>query len=101
MRSERFSSGFALLLVLWTLAVLSAIALTLAASVGTEVRASQESWDDLQAERLAKSGHEIAAYLDTRGIGTPREDFSELPVTSVIPGLSYHVRLDIGSIDLF
>src|SRR5262245_23004716 len=59
MRTNHASAGVALLLVLWTLAILSAIALTLAASVGTEVRASQDLWNDLQADRLAKGGQEI------------------------------------------
>src|SRR5262245_44254198 len=61
----RRSSGFALLLVLWTLVILSTLALTLAASVGTEVHVSQEAWNELQAERLANAGHEIVAYLQT------------------------------------
>jgi len=96
----RASSGFALLLVLWTLVVLSTIALTLAASAGGELRAGQETWNELQAERLAQSGHEFAAYLEYRGIGTSIEDFAGLPVQQAIAGLQYRVVLDIGSVDL-
>ncbi|MBI4471637.1 MAG: general secretion pathway protein GspK [Acidobacteria bacterium] len=85
---------------MWTLIILSAIALTYAASVGTEIRASQESWNDLQAERLAKSGYELAAYLETRSLGTTLEDLTELPVEPLVAGLSYRVAFDIGSIEL-
>jgi len=99
-RKKRTSSGFALVLVLWTLVVLSAIALGVAATVGTELRSAQDGWNDLQAGRLATSGHEIAAYLETRGLGTSAQDFSGLPVDQVIQGYSYRVRLDIGTIDL-
>jgi general secretion pathway protein K len=100
MSRQGVSSGFALLLVLWTLVVLSVVALTLAASVGTEVRASQGSWNDLQAERLAKSGHEIAAYLETRAIGTAAEDFTGVPVQPLVLGLKYRVAFDIGVVDI-
>ena len=93
-------AGFALLLVLWTLVVLSAIALTLAASVGTEIRASQDSWNDLQADRLAKSGQDVALYLESRALGATTEDLSGLPVAPVIPGLKYQVAFDIGTVDL-
>jgi len=88
------------MLVLWTLVLLSTIALTLAATIRTEVQSSVDLWDDLQAERLAKSGHELAAYLETRGIGTSAEDLRDLPVEPVIRNFSYRVRLDLGSIDL-
>src|SRR5262245_54556654 len=94
------TQGFALPLVLWTLAMLSVIALSLAASVGTEVRASQNSWNELQAERLAKSGHEISAYLEGRGLGTNGEDLAGLPVEPLIPLLSYRVKLDVGTVDV-
>jgi hypothetical protein len=60
------SSGFALILVLWTLVLLSTIALTFAATVRTEVQSAQDLWDDLQAELLAGSGHDLAAYLAYR-----------------------------------
>jgi Type II secretion system (T2SS), protein K len=96
----RSSSGFALLLVLWTLVILSTIALTLAASVGTEVHASQEAWNELQAERLAKAGHEFAAYLETRGVGTANEDLAGLRVDPMIPGLKYRVSVDGGTVDV-
>lgn len=100
MTKSACNSGFALLLVLWMLVTVSAIALALAASAGTEVRAAQDSWADLQAERLASSGHEFAAYLLTRGMGSSSEDLSGLPVTSIIPGYKYQITLDGGSIDL-
>ncbi len=100
MRRESTSSGVALVMVLWTLAILSAIALTLAASVGTEVRASQDLWNDLQAEQLAKAGQELALYLDTRSLGTTSEDLSGLPVQPVVAGLKYLVGFDVGSVDI-
>src|SRR5678815_3523796 len=100
MSKSTTSSGFALLLALWTLAILSVIALTLAASVATDVRASQEAWNGLQAERLAKAGYEVASYLQTRGIVTTAEDLSGLPVQPVIPGLRYKVAFDPGAVDV-
>jgi type II secretory pathway component PulK len=100
MTQERASSGFALLLVLWTLVILSAVALTFAASASTEVRASQDSWNDLQTERLAKSGHDFASYLETRMIGATNENLAGLPVQSIVAGLKYRVLLDGGTIDL-
>ena len=100
MTQGRTSSGFALLLVLWTLVILSAVALTFAASASTEVRASQDSWSDLQAERLAKSGHDFASYLETRMIGATNENLAGLPVQSIVSGLKYRVLLDGGTIDL-
>jgi type II secretory pathway component PulK len=100
MTRKSTSSGVALVMVLWTLAILSAIALTLAASVGTEVRASQDLWNDLQAERLARAGQELALYLDTRSLGTTSEDLADLPVQPVVAGLKYRVAFDIGSVDI-
>ncbi len=100
MTKEKASSGFALLLVLWTLVILSAVALTFAASASTEVRASQDSWNDLQAERFAQSGHDFESYLETRMIGTDRENLAGLPVQAVVAGLKYRVVLDRGTIDL-
>jgi len=98
--SRRNSSGFALLLVLWTIVLLSGIALTLASTVRTETQSAQNLWTALQAERLAKSGHEFAAYLDTRRIGTDAEDLSGLPVQPLVAGLKYSVQLGTGSIEL-
>ena len=92
--------GFALPLVLWTLAMLSVIALSLAAAVGTEVLASQNSWNELQAERLAKSGQEVSSYLESRGLGTTGEDLAGLPVAPLVPRLSYRVSFDAGTVDL-
>jgi general secretion pathway protein K len=100
MNRHDVSRGFALLLVLWTLVVLSAVALSLAASVGTEVRASQELWNTLQAERLAKSGHDIAIYLETRAVGTSAEDLANLPVEVVVSGLKYRVSFDSGTVEI-
>jgi type II secretory pathway component PulK len=100
MRKTADSPGFALLLVLWTLVALSAIALTLAASVQTETIAAQDSWNDLQAERLAKSGHEFANYLKWRSVGSTAEDLSGLPIQPVLAGMTYRVVLDSGTLDL-
>jgi general secretion pathway protein K len=100
MKARSVSSGFALLLVLWTLVMLSAVALALAGTAGTEVRVSQDSWNNLQAERLAHSGHDFETYLKTRGIGTPAEDFDGLTVQPIVSGLKYRITLDVGTIDL-
>src|SRR5262245_39762517 len=100
MRRLSVSSGFALLLVLWTLVVLSTVALMFAASVGTEIRSGQQSWNSLQGERLATSGHEFATYLETRSLGTSSEDLSGLPVSPLIAGMTYRVTLDRGTVDL-
>src|SRR5262249_8755423 len=100
MTRERASSGFALLLVLWTLVILSAVALTFAATASTEVRASQDLWNDLQAERLAQGGHDFASYLETRMLGTTGDNLTGLPVQPVVAGLKYRIMLDRGTIDL-
>jgi type II secretory pathway component PulK len=100
-KAKPVSSGFALLLVLWTLVILSTLALTFAVTAGTEIRASQDAWVDLQASELARAGHEFASYLQTRGLGTSGEDLSGLPVERVVPGLTYRVTLVGSSIDLF
>jgi type II secretory pathway component PulK len=96
---ERRTSGFAVVLVLWTLVLLSTIALTLASTVGTETKAAQDLWNDLQAERLAISGHQFEEYLETRGLGVSTEDLTGLPVDPLVPGYRYRVRLDSGTID--
>jgi hypothetical protein len=54
----------------------------------------------LQAERLAKSGHEVAAYLDSRAVGTNGEDLTGLPVKPLIPGLTYRIEFDAGTADI-
>ena len=100
MRVKGGQAGFALLLVLWTLVIVSTIALTLAASVGTEAQAGQDSWSSLQAERLASSGQEIAAYLETRAIGTSSENLTGLPVEPLVAGLRYRVKVSGGYVDL-
>ena len=101
MSTRRASSGFALLLVMWTLLLLSVVALTLAATVRTETRSAQYLFNDLQNERLAKSGHELAAYLETRGLASPAEDLTGLPVEPVVPDYSYRMRLEPGTVELF
>src|SRR5262245_18070977 len=100
MKGRFGSNGFALMLVLWTLIVLSTVAMMFAAWVGTEIRAGQDPWNTLQAERLAKSGHELATYLDTRSLGTTGEDFAGLPVQAVIAGMTYRATFEFGSVDL-
>jgi type II secretory pathway component PulK len=64
------------------------------------MRTSQESWNELQAEALAKSGHEFAAYLQTRALGTSAEDLSGLPIQPIVAGSTYRIGLAIGTIDL-
>src|SRR5262245_5662875 len=100
MKTFSGAAGFALLLVLWTLVVLSTVALMFAASVGTEIRAGQESWNTLQAERLAKAGHELANYLESRSLGSSSEDFTGLPVETVVSGMTYRINFGIGTVDL-
>lgn len=60
---EKTRRGFALLTVLGAVAVLSAVALALATSVRTEIRATQNRQDDLRAYYLAQAGTEEAIYL--------------------------------------
>src|SRR5262245_12326403 len=100
MRIHQPSSGFALLLALSTLAMLSAVALTLAATAGTEVRVAQDSWNTLQAECLAKSGYEVATYLESRRLGATDEDLTSLPVAPVVTGMTYRVSFDAGTTDI-
>jgi len=97
---RKVEQGFALLLVLWALMMMSTIALSMAASVAAETRTAQQSWDDLQTELLASSGHQVTTYLETRAFGTASENFNGLPVQALTPGLSYRVTFNTGTVDV-
>lgn len=93
--------GFALLTVLWVLVIISAIALSLTAASGVEARIAASERDAFAAERLAASALEMVPYLDVRGLGTPGEDFTGLPVEVLEPGFHYRLGFPEGRVDLF
>src|SRR5437867_2645914 len=93
--------GFALLVVLWVAAMLSAVSLALIASSRAEARNTAGDWDRLAGERLARSGQQFALYLGSRGLGGANENLSGLPVDAQIPGFRYTLRFPEGSVGLF
>ncbi len=93
--------GFALLAVLWVLVILSAIAASLTASASLEARIVVAAQEGLVAERLAVSGLEFASYLESRGLGTEREDLSNLPVSVVETGFQYRLQLPDATVEIF
>src|SRR5262249_46615819 len=93
------SAGIALLAVMTALVVLSAVAVTLAVSVQTEARIDNADLDALQAEELARSGQEIAVFLQARGLTTNRDFLAGLPFEAVVPGFHYRVPTSTGTVD--
>ena len=101
-RGDKLQSGFALAIVLWTLAIASLVGLTLAVSVRSEIRVAQSTRSSLEAELLAESGLAFADYISTgRGLGTPSEDLTDIPVTAITSGFHYRVGLPEGTIDIY
>lgn len=94
-------SGFALALVLWTLAIVSIVALTLATEVRSEVQAAIGRNEGLRAELLAESGLAFADYLGNRRLGSQGEELSGVPVRAITPGFHYRVTVPEGDIDLY
>ena len=97
----RSEAGFALAIVLWTVAITSIVGLTLAASIQSEVRVAIAQRESLRAELLAESGLEFADYLANRGLGAPNEDLAGLPVRAITSGFHYRGDLAGGEIDLY
>jgi hypothetical protein len=95
------NAGIALLAVMAALMVLSAIALGLAASVRTEARIDAGDWDALQAEELARSGQEFAAFLETRGLSKATDFMAGLPFEASTPGFHYRAQLPTGVVDIY
>jgi general secretion pathway protein K len=95
------SSGIALVAVMVVLAILSAIALGLATSVQNEARIEAAEWDGLQAEQLARSGQEFAAFLEARGLRKTADFMAGLPFEAVNPGFRYRAPLRNGTVDIY
>jgi len=95
------SAGIALLAVMTALVVLSAVAVTLAVSVQTEARIDNADLDALQAEELARSGQEIAVFLQARGLTTNRDLLAGLPFEAVVPGFHYRAPTSTGTVDIY
>lgn len=95
------NAGIALIAVMAALMVLSAIALGLAASVRTEARIDAADWDALQAEELARSGQEFAAFLQTRGLSKAPDMMVGLPFEAPTPGFHYRAPLPTGNVDIY
>jgi type II secretory pathway component PulK len=94
-------SGIALIAVMAALMVLSAIALGLATSVSTEARIEASDFQALQAEQLARSGQEIALFLEARGLKRTPDFLAGLPMEAVTPGFHYRAQLTAGTVDVF
>jgi general secretion pathway protein K len=95
------NSGIALIGVMIALMVLSAIALGLSTSVQMEARITAADWDGLQAEQLARSGQEFAAFLELRGIRKTSDFLTGLPFDAITPGFHYRSHLRTGDVDVY
>jgi len=94
------TKGIALIAVMAALMLLSAIALGLATSIQTEARIDSADWDGLQAEELARSGQEFAAFLEARGLKKTPDFMAGLPFEAVTPGFHYRAQLTTGAVDM-
>jgi type II secretory pathway component PulK len=83
------------------LLILSAIALGLAASVQSEARIDAADWDGIQAEQLARSGQEFAAFLEARGLRKTPDFMAGLPFEAVTPGFHYRAQLPSGTVEIY
>src|SRR5262245_50183517 len=92
--------GFALLVVLWAVAIISAVSLTLVAGSRAEARKAAADWEELAARRLAHSGQEVARYMKTRGFGVPNENLSGVPIEARVSGFRYTIHFPEGDIEL-
>jgi DNA uptake protein ComE-like DNA-binding protein/Tfp pilus assembly protein PilV len=95
------NSGMALVAVMVALIVLSAMAASMAVSIQTEARTESAEFDALQAQELARSGQEIATFLQNRGITSNLDLMAGLPFEAVIPGFHYRARTTAGTIDIY
>jgi type II secretory pathway component PulK len=95
------NSGIALIAVMAALMVLSAIALGLATSVQTEARIDASDFQALQAEELARSGQDIATFLEARGLKRTPDFLAGLPMEAVTPGFHYRAQLTAGTVDIY
>jgi hypothetical protein len=91
----------ALVAVMAALIVLSAVAVTMAVSIQTEAQSGIADFEALQAEELARSGQEIALFLQTRGLTTSPDFMAGLPFEAVKPGFHYRSRTTVGQIDIY
>lgn len=98
---KNLSSGIALIAVMAALMILSAIALGLAVSVQSEARIDSADWDGIQAEQLARSGQEFAAFLEARGLRRTPDFMAGLPFEAVTPGFHYRAQLATGAVDMY
>lgn len=62
-RTKTEQNGFALLVVVWALALLAGIAVTFTGVVNTHIRLTQNAIDSAQAEALANGGVRLAALI--------------------------------------
>jgi type II secretory pathway component PulK len=95
------SSGFAMLLVLWIVLALSAVALSAFLSVDTQAKITSSEREALSTEQLAHSGQQVVSYLATRGLGTQNEDLAGLPIEVVIPSFHYRIQFPSGSVEIY
>ncbi len=95
------NSGIALIAVMAALMILSAIALSIAASVQVEARIDRIDFDALQAEQLAHSGQEFAAFLDATGMNRTGNLLAGLPFDVIDPGFHYRAQTEAGTVEIY
>ena len=96
--------GFALIVVLWVVTLVSIVALSLAVAIRAEIDTAIAGRDSLRAELLAESGLAIADFLEIRTLGVEARDLGQLsgvPATVAPGGRHYRFTLPEGTIDLF
>jgi type II secretory pathway component PulK len=99
--SPSCSPGFALITVLFVVMIVSAVALTLASTMRVQARLAAGDRAGLAAEQMCAAGHDLAFYLQQRGLGTVQEKLDGLPVKAVSPGLHYVLSFPNGNVDLY
>lgn len=97
--------GFALIAVIGVVAVVTVISMELVRSIGLEAQGATSRLEALQLERIALAGHEVARYLEQRGLLVPGADadadtsLEALPVEAVSPGV-YLIRFPEGTAEV-
>jgi type II secretory pathway component PulK len=94
-------SGIALIAVMAALMVMSAMGLALAVAVQAEARMDRADFDALQAEELARSGHEFAAFIEARGLTKTADFLAGSPFEAVTPGFHYRAHTPSGVVDIY
>jgi len=98
--SPPHEAGFALVVVIWIVALAALIAVALASQVRSEAGVALARGERLRAELLAESGLAFAEYMNL-SVGASGAGLTEIPVSVVVPGFHFRVNLPTGRIDLY